>query len=72
MRTINSPGVQITEKDLSLRLNSPVGTNVLVPGFANQGPVSEPILITSASELESIYGLPTNAAERYFHYTCKE
>ena len=72
MRTINSPGVQITEKDLSLRLNSPVGTNVLVPGFANQGPVSEPILITSSSELEAIYGLPTNAAERYFHYTCKE
>lgn len=72
MRTINSPGVQITEKDLSLRLNSPVGTNILVPGFAAQGPVSEPILITSMQELESIYGNPTTAAERYFYYTCKE
>lgn len=72
MRTINSPGVQITEKDLSLRLNSPVGTNILVPGFAAQGPVNEPVLVTSVSELEGIYGTPTNAAERYFYYSCKE
>lgn len=72
MRTINSPGVEIKEKDLSLRVNSPVGTNVLVPGFAAQGPVSEPIMITSATELEEIYGVPVTAAERYFHYTCKQ
>ena len=71
MRTINSPGVEIIEKDLSLRVNTPVGTNVLVPGFAPQGPVSEPILITSLTELEAIYGVPVTPAERYFYYTCK-
>jgi len=71
-RIINSPGVQITEKDLSLRVQTPAGTNVVVPGFASQGPTSEPLLITSTSELESIYGIPTTPAERYFYYSCKE
>ena len=71
-RIINSPGVQITEKDLSLRIQTPAGTNVVVPGFAAQGPTSEPLLITSTSELESIYGIPTTPAERYFYYSCKE
>jgi hypothetical protein len=71
-RTINSPGVQITEKDLSLRIQTPAGTQVFVPGFAPQGPTSEPLLITSISEFESIYGTPTTPAERYFYYSCKE
>jgi hypothetical protein len=71
-RIINSPGVQITEKDLSLRAELPVGTAVLVPGFAPQGPVAEPLFITTASELEAIYGTPTTAAERYFYYSCRE
>lgn len=70
--TITSPGVQINEKDLSLRANLPTGTKVVVPGFAAQGPSSEPLLITSTSELESIYGIPTTPAERYFYYSCKE
>ena len=70
-RTINSPGVQITEKDLSLRVQTPVGTQVVVPGFAPQGPTSEPLLITSMSEFEAIYGIPTTPAERYFYYSCK-
>lgn len=71
-RTINSPGVQITEKDLSLRIQAPAGTQVFVPGFAAQGPTSEPLMITSISEFESIYGIPTTPAERYFYYSCKE
>jgi hypothetical protein len=71
-RIINSPGVQITEKDLSLRIEAPVGTNVVVPGFAPQGPVAEPLFITTTSELEQIYGIPTTPAEKYFYYTCKE
>ena len=50
-RIINSPGVQITEKDLSLHTQIQAGTTIVVPGFAPQGPVSEPLLITSTSEL---------------------
>ena len=72
MAIITSPGVQITEKDLSLRIDIPAGTNVVVPGFAPQGPISEPIFVTTASELEAIYGIPTTPAERYFYYTCRE
>jgi hypothetical protein len=68
-RQIQSPGVQISEVDLSLR-NAGVGTTtVLVPGYAPKGPTSEPLTVGSLSEFEQIYGLPTNAAERYFYHT---
>jgi hypothetical protein len=71
-RSINSPGVQITETDLSLTTQIGGGTNVFVPGFAPQGPTDEVILITSISEFETTYGTPETPAERYFYYTCKE
>jgi len=72
MRSINSPGVQIIETDLSLTTQIGGGTNIFVPGFAAQGPTDEVILITSISEFETTYGTPDTAAERYFYYTCRE
>ena len=51
-RVIESPGVQITEIDLSQNATLPVGTNVLVNGFAAQGPTMELVNVTSKSELE--------------------
>lgn len=71
-RIITSPGVEIRERDLSLRVATPVGTNVLVPGFAPQGPTGEPILVTTISEFEQIFGQPATAAERYLYYSMKE
>jgi hypothetical protein len=71
-RTINSPGVEIREKDLSLTAPSNVGTTVFIPGFANQGPLDQVIKITTREELDLIYGKPTNSAERYFYYTVNE
>lgn len=71
-RTIESPGVEIRERDLTLNIQPLVGTNTWALGYANQGPTEEPINVSSISEFESIYGLPTNAAERYFYYTCRE
>jgi phage tail sheath protein FI len=71
-RSINSPGVQITEIDLSDYAQTIAGTNIFATGFASQGPTDEVITVTSTSELEQIYGRPTNAAERYFHHTCKQ
>jgi len=71
-RTIESPGVEIRERDLTLRIDSLVGTNTWVLGFANEGPTEEPISVSSVSEFESIFGLPTNAAERYFYYSGRE
>ena len=71
-RIIQSPGVQITERDLSLRVDTSSGTTVLITGFAPQGPTSEALMISTMSELETIYGFPVTPAERYFYYSCKE
>ena len=70
-RTIQSPGVQIQEIDLSLRAVGSPATTVFIPGFAPRGPLSEPIKVSSLSEHEQIFGQPTNAAERYFYHSVK-
>ena len=70
-RTIQSPGVEIKEIDLSLRPNIATGTTVLATGFADKGPTDEVIQVTSLSEFEQIYGVPTTPAERYFYHTVK-
>lgn len=71
-RTIESPGVEIREIDLSLYAGLPVGTNVMALGFARQGPIDELLNITSIEEFEAIYGRPKNAAERYFYHSCRQ
>jgi hypothetical protein len=70
-RTIQSPGVQISEVDLSLRAAVSDATQVLIAGFAPVGPTLEPISISSLSEFEQVFGTPTNGAERYFYHTVK-
>jgi hypothetical protein len=70
-RTIQSPGVEIKEVDLSLRPQLPAGTSVFATGFAARGPTEEIIQVSSLSEFEQIYGKPSNAAERYFYHTVK-
>jgi hypothetical protein len=72
IRTLNSPGVEIRERDNSLVLQPNVGTNVFITGFTNQGPSDEVLKITSRDELDAIYGTPTNSAERYFYYSVRE
>lgn len=71
-RVIQSPGVEIRERDLSLIAPPNIGTNVFVAGFTNQGPSDEVLKITTRDELENIYGVPTNSAERYFYYSVRE
>lgn len=71
-RTITSPGVQINEIDLSIIARPTGATNVFITGFASQGPTDEVINITSVSEFESVFGIPTNAAERYLYHTAKQ
>jgi phage tail sheath protein FI len=75
MRTLEAPGVEINEIDLSLRASQPVGTKVLVHGFASQGPTNELINVTTKEELDQIFfggAGPTNPAENYFYHSCKE
>lgn len=71
-RTINSPGVEIRESDLSFTAPAAGGTSVYITGFAQQGPIDEVLLISTKQELVQIFGPPTNAAERYFHYSISE
>lgn len=66
IRTINSPGIEITERDISQYTTGPVGTAVLVTGFAAKGRDYEPILITSRSAWLQQFGEPSNEAEKYF------
>ena len=67
--SLSAPGVEVREYDNSLRPSISTGTTVFVPGFAAQGPVEEVISISSIADFENVYGIPTNAAERYFYYT---
>jgi hypothetical protein len=70
--TITSPGVQINEVDLSL-IARPIGaTDVLITGFAPQGPTEEFVNIGSITEYEGVFGAPTNAAERYLYHSAKQ
>lgn len=71
-RTIQSPGVEIRERDLTLRAVTPVGTNIFLAGYAPKGPADEVLQITSTQEFENVYGIPTNPAERYFYYSAKQ
>ena len=72
VRTINSPGVEVREIDLSTRAVTPAGTNILAVGFAPQGPTYEIVNLSTLSEFETVYGTPTNAAERYFYYSVRQ
>ena len=71
-RSIQSPGVEIVEKDLSLSPVLPAGTNIFMTGFAGKGPSDEILQITSLEEFEQVYGVPTNSAERYFYYSARQ
>ena len=68
-RTIESPGVEINEIDMSLYTERDVGTSFLVNGFTSQGPYYEPIEITTISDYKTIFGEPTTPAERYAYHT---
>ena len=71
-RTIQSPGVEIREIDMTQRPGVPTGTNVFIAGFSNQGPTDEIFNVGTFAEFQEIYGKPTNAAERYFYHSTKQ
>mgnify|MGYP003345341368 CR=1 FL=1 len=68
-RTIESPGVQISEVDISRNPQLTTGTRVFLAGFAPQGPADEIIQVSSLGEFTGIYGQPTTPAERYFYHS---
>ena len=61
-RQIQSPGVQISEIDLSLSPNLGSTTTIFIPGFAQKGPTDIAVKVASISEFEQIFGAPSNGA----------
>jgi hypothetical protein len=74
-RRIESPGVQITETDLT-RLPRGGGAAVrpaaVVTGFASQGPTEQVVRVTSMAQFNTVFGLPETAAERYLSHTVEQ
>ena len=72
MRTIQSPGVEINEIDISQVAPSIAGTKCLVMGFADRGEDNTPYEFTSRNSFLNYYGEPTNEAEYYFYDAANE
>lgn len=78
MVTIQAPGIEINEIDLSFYdLPGPreETTNVYVTGFAAKGLNYTPYKFTSdntAQDIIDTFGVPSNEAERYFYNACVE
>lgn len=69
---LESPGISINERDLSQITTNVVGTNIFIPGFTPQGPTDEPTSVSSLSEFEELFGIPTTDAEKYSHNAVKQ
>ena len=78
MVTIQAPGIEINEIDLSFYdFPGPreETTNVYVTGFASKGLNYTPYKFTSKNTAQDIidtFGVPENEAERYFYNACVE
>lgn len=72
MRTIQHPGVEISEIDISQVSPAIAGTTCLVAGFADKGEENEPFSFTSRNAFLNYFGQPTNEAEYYFYHAANE
>jgi hypothetical protein len=72
IRSIQSPGVELTEIDKSQVAPSIAGTHMLIPGYADKGENFEIIVGNSMDQFLQTYGPPTTEAERYFYYAAKD
>ena len=71
VRTIQHPGVEINEIDLTEYFASTPTTtinNAYVMGFTQKGPIYDCSWITSQAEFIAVYGEPKTEAERYLYY----
>ena len=71
VRSIQHPGVETREIDLSEYFSSPAATsinNAYVMGFTQKGPIYDCSWITSQAEFIAVYGAPQTEAERYLYY----
>lgn len=72
IRNIKHPDVQINEVDNTTIIQPPLGSTTLILGYADSGKSYFPTSPTSNQSWLNAFGKPTNDAERYFYYACKE
>ena len=67
-RTIQHPGIEIREIDMTEYTTTVTTNNAYVMGFADKGPIYDYSWITTQSEFISLYGQPQTEAEKYLFY----
>ena len=67
-RTIQHPGIEIREIDMTEYKNTVTTNNAYVIGFSDRGPIYNYSWITSRSEFINLYGTPQTEAEKYLYY----
>lgn len=68
IRTLQHPGVEINEIDLSQYTAREGQTRFLIPGFSSAGEELTPVEITSKGSFIDTFGEPSTDAEKYFYY----
>lgn len=71
-RQNNHPGVEIRELDVSQFAQGIVGTTFLTMGYCDKGEELQPTQLTTMQEYETLFGQPSNEAERYAYYTAND
>lgn len=67
-----APSVIVREFDQSTVVQPSGPTTTYLVGFTPQGPTDEPMYVNSIDEFETIFGVPTTAAERYAYDSAKQ
>lgn len=61
-----SPGVNVSERDLTTIVPSVATTAAGMAGIFEWGPVNQPVLISSVQELGALYGMPSDGNYRWW------
>ena len=67
-RTIQHPGVEMRQIDMSDYRDAIIVNNAYIIGFADKGPIYDYSWITTQSQFLKIYGKPQTEAEKYLYY----
>ena len=67
-RTIQHPGVQMRQIDMSQYRDAIIVNNAYIMGFADKGPIYDYSWITTQSQFIKLYGKPQTEAEKYLYY----
>lgn len=64
-RTIQHPGFEFFETDMSIYKEYQQNTDALVVGYFAKGPILEPVALTNLSDYTVYFGIPASEAEIY-------